>query len=149
MLLNNVKKWPQKFFSLRVACEKKVCGVPFGHSFDGLRPYLYVPAGLYGIIYLCTMEKEYKTIRRVDALRQMEVREDQYGKRVLFSIQFYNKHGEVVTMSHAYTTGLRSDMKSNRLRGLQQCDAAGNKIGHVVPVSIDNIRMFNGQKVVL
>ena len=27
------------FFSLRVACEKKVCGVPCGHSFDGLRPY--------------------------------------------------------------------------------------------------------------
>ena len=95
------------------------------------------------------MEKEYQTIRRVDVLRQMEVREDQYGKRVLFSIQFYNKQGEVVTMSHAYTTGLRSDMKSNRLRGLQQCDDSGNKIGHVVPVSIDNIRMFNGQQVVL
>lgn len=95
------------------------------------------------------MENEIKTIRRVDVLRQMEERENQYGRRVLFSIQFYNKQGEVVTMSHAYTCGLRSDMKSNRLRGLQQCDGAGNKIGHVVPVSIDNIRMFNGYKVVL
>ena len=95
------------------------------------------------------MENEIKTIRRVDALRQMEVREDQYGRRVLFSIQFYTKEGEVVSMSHAYSCGLRSDMKSNRLRGIQQCDAAGNAIGHVVAMSIDNIRMFNNQKVVL
>lgn len=90
-----------------------------------------------------------KKIRRVDAVRQMEVREDQYGKRVLFSIQFYNKDGEVVTMSHAFCAGLKANMKKERLRGVQQCDAAGNKIGHVVPVSIDNIRMFNNQIVVL
>lgn len=88
-------------------------------------------------------------IKRADALREMEVREDQYGKRVLYSIQFYTKHGEVVYFGHAYTCGLNANMKANRLRGVQQCDAAGNKIGHVVPVSIDNIRMFNGQKVVL
>lgn len=36
----------KNFFSLRYACEKKECGVPFGHLFGGLRPYLYVPAGL-------------------------------------------------------------------------------------------------------
>ena len=95
------------------------------------------------------MENGIKTIRRVDALRQMDVREDQYGHRVLYSIQFYTRQGEVVSMSHAYTCGLRADMKSNRLRGIQQCDAAGNPIGHVVAVSIDNIRMFNGNKVVL
>jgi len=82
-------------------------------------------------------------------VRQMETREDQYGRRVLFSIQFYTKEGEVVSMSHAYTCGLRVSMKSNRLRGVQQCDSAGNKIGHVVPVSIDNLRMFNNQIVVL
>lgn len=79
----------------------------------------------------------------------MERREDQYSKRVLYSLQFYKKNGEVVTMSHAYTTGLRANMKKERLRGVQQCDAAGNKIGHVVPVSIDNLRMFNKQIVVL
>ena len=94
-------------------------------------------------------QNEIKTIRRVDAVKQMEIREDQYGHRILFSIQFYNKSGEVVTMSHAYTCGLRVSLKDNRLRGLQQTDAAGNKIGHVVPVSIDNIRLFNGLKVVL
>lgn len=94
-------------------------------------------------------QKNLKTIRRVDVLRQMEEREDAYGHRVLYSIQFYNKSGEVVFFGHAYTCGLRANMKSNRLRGLQPCDKAGNKVGHVVPLGIDNIRMFNGMKVVL
>lgn len=87
----------------------------------------------------------------IDALRSENIEPTifWYNPWVLFSIQFYNKEGEVVTMSHAYTCGLRADMKSNRLRGVQQCDASGNKIGHVVPVSIDNIRMFNGLKVIL
>lgn len=82
-------------------------------------------------------------------MRQMEIREDQYGKRVLFSIQFYSKDGEVVTMSHAFSAGLKANMKKGRLRGVQQCDAKGNRIGHVVPVSIDNLRIFNNQMVIL
>lgn len=127
MLKNRKKK-----ISLRsVACE------------NGCVP-LYCLTGWY----LCRM-KDVKTIKRVDAVRQMEIREDQYGNKILFSIQFYNKQGEVVTMSHAFSCGLRVSLKENRLRGMQQCDAAGNKIGHPVPVSIDNIRMFNGMKVVL
>lgn len=92
------------------------------------------------------MEK-LKTIRRADALREMETREDQYGKRVLFSVEFYTKEGEVVYFSHAFTCGLRANMKNNRLRGIQQCDSAGNRIGHPVAVSIDNLRTFNGNKV--
>ena len=95
------------------------------------------------------MEKEIEEIRRADALREMEIREDQYGKRVLFSIEFYTKSGEVVYFSHAFTCGLRQDMKKNRLRGVQQCDSAGNKIGSPTAVSIDNLRMFNGKKVLL
>ena len=95
------------------------------------------------------MEKEIETIRRVDALREMEIREDQYGKRVLFSVEFYTKEGELVYFSHAFSCGLRQDMKKNRIRGVQQCDSAGNKIGHVYVVRIDNLRMFNGQKVIL
>lgn len=95
------------------------------------------------------MEKDIKTIKRVDALHEMEIREDQYGKRVLFSIEFYTKEGELVYFSHAYSCGLRQNMKKNRLRGVQQCDSAGNKIGHAVAVSIDNIRSFNNKKVTL
>ena len=93
--------------------------------------------------------KEVKTVKRVDALREMEIREDQYGKRVLFSIEFYTKRGEVVYFSHACSCGLRQNMKANRLRGVQQCDSAGNKIGSPTAVSIDNIRSFNNKKVVL
>ncbi len=100
-------------------------------------------------MYFCSMENEIKTIRRADALREMEIREDQYGKRVLFSIEFYTKDGEVVYFSHAHSCGLRQNMKKNRLRGVQLCDSAGNKIGNPVAVSIDNIRMFNNMKVVL
>ena len=100
-------------------------------------------------MYFCIMEKEIEEIRRADALREMEIREDQYGKRVLFSIEFYTKSGEVVYFSHAFTCGLRQDMKKNRLRGVQQCDSAGNKIGSPTAVSIDNLRMFNGKKVLL
>ncbi|MBQ3301789.1 MAG: hypothetical protein IJH04_06575 [Eggerthellaceae bacterium] len=90
-----------------------------------------------------------KTIRRADALREMELREDQYGKRRLYSLQFWKKNGEVVYYARCYTCGLPFNLKSNRMRGIQQCDDHGNKIGHVVPVSIDNLRMYNGQKVVL
>ena len=71
------------------------------------------------------------------------------GKRVLYSVQFYTKEGVVVYYSHAYTTGLHMNMKENRMRGIQQCDQAGNKIGHPVAVSIDNLRMFNNKKIVL
>lgn len=100
-------------------------------------------------MYFCSMEKEVQTIKRVDALREMEIREDQYGKKVLFSIEFYTKDGEVVYFSHASGCGLRQNMKANRLRGVQQCDSAGNKIGSPTAVSIDNLRMFNNKKVVL
>ncbi len=88
-------------------------------------------------------------IRRADALRAMEVREDKYGKRVLYSLGFYTKKGELVYFSHAYTCGLSSNMKKNRLRGVQQCDQLGNKLGHVTAVSIDCLHSFNGMKVVL
>ena len=100
-------------------------------------------------MYLCSMDNDKKTIKRVDVLREMEIREDQYGKPVLFSIEFYTKEGEMVYFSHARSCGLRQNMKKNRLRGVQQCDSAGNKIGNAVAVSIDNIRSFNKVKVVL
>lgn len=90
-----------------------------------------------------------ETIRRADALREMELREDQFGRRRFFSIQYYKKNGEVVYVPMAYCCGLRCNMKENRVRGVQPCDRAGNKIGHVIALSIDNIREFNHKKVVL
>lgn len=77
----------------------------------------------------------------------MEVNESPSGKGIYFSIQFYKSDGEVVTLTKAKSCGLRMDMKSARKRGVQQVDDFGNAVGHIYPVSIDNIRMFNNIRV--
>jgi len=89
------------------------------------------------------------TIKRADALRQMEIRETTKGKPNYFAIQFYKKDGEMVTVLRAQVTGLRADMTKNRMRGIRAFDADGSPIGHIYPVSIDNIRTFNNQQVVI
>ena len=88
-------------------------------------------------------------IRRADALREMETREKSTGKACHFSVQFYLKNGEMVSLPRAVVRGLRADMKSNRLRGIQPVDSKGEPIGHIYPVSIDNLREFNGKQVVI
>lgn len=86
-------------------------------------------------------------IRRADVLSEMEVHESVNSQRVYFSIQFYKANGELVTLTRAHSCGLRSNMKTNRCRGVQQIDEKGNAVGHIYPVCIDNIREFNGQRV--
>ena len=88
-------------------------------------------------------------IRRADALREMETREKANGKASLFSLQFYLKNGELVSFPRAVMRGLKADMKRNRLRGILPVDSEGNPIGHIHAVSIDNLREFNGQQVVI
>lgn len=88
-------------------------------------------------------------IRRADALREMETREKSNGRASHFSIQFYLKNGELVTLPNARVRGLRANMKAGRLRGIQPVDPEGNAIGHIYTVSIDNIRMFNQKQVVI
>lgn len=88
-----------------------------------------------------------KTVRRSDVLREMDVHEDSTGKRSYFSISFYKKDGELVSLHRARACGLNMDMAKNRVRGVQQIDAKGNAVGHIYPVCIDNIREFNGQRV--
>jgi hypothetical protein len=88
-------------------------------------------------------------IRRVDALREMELKETHTGDAVYFQIQFYKRNGEMVTLSRARGCGLRADMTKNRLRGVQLVDVFGNAKGHIYPVSIDNIRTFNYKQVVI
>jgi hypothetical protein len=88
-------------------------------------------------------------IKRTDALREMETREGSNGKTRYFSIQFYKKNGELVSFGRAKITGLRADMKKERLRGIQAVDKAGNPISHIHPFSIDNIRTFNEKQVVI
>jgi len=89
------------------------------------------------------------TIKRADALREMETRETSKGKPSYFSIQFYKKNGELVSINRAQVTGLRMNMTANRMRGIRAFDANGKPIGHIYPVSIDNIRMYNDQQVVI
>ena len=89
------------------------------------------------------------TIRRSDALRQMETKEKMQGKAACFAIQFYKRDGELVSLPKAVITGLRANMKQQRLRGIQPIDHAGDAIGHIYPVSIDNIRTFNGLQVTI
>lgn len=89
------------------------------------------------------------TIRRQSALEDMELHEDPNGGKHVFSIKFVTKNGEVVYMPNAFSSGLRADMKKNRLRGVTPCTANGISIGHVTPVCIDNILEYNHLKVTL
>ena len=87
------------------------------------------------------------TIKRREVLKEMETTETRGFKLNTFSIQFYKKDGELVSLIRAKTTGLQANMTINRLRGVQAVDSKGNAIGHIYPVCIDNIRMFNSKKV--
>ena len=89
------------------------------------------------------------SIKRRDALVEMEIKENMAGRPVYFSIQFYKQNGELVSLHRAKPTGLRADMTANRLRGLQAVDVNGNAVGHIYPVCIDNIRSFNGKRVAI
>lgn len=95
-------------------------------------------------MYFCAMKD---TVRRADVLTEMEIKETITGRGKQFSIQFYKKNGELVFLPRAVSRGLRANMSSNRLRGVQAVDETGNGIGHIYPVCIDNIRMFNNLRV--
>lgn len=79
----------------------------------------------------------------------MELSETHAGKRHVFSLAFITKKGEYVYLPHAFTSGLRANMKDNRLRGITPCTADGKAIGHPYPVQIDNILKYNGQTITL
>lgn len=90
-----------------------------------------------------------EVIKRVQALREMEIKETPDGKPITFSIRFEKKDGQLVLLTKAVSAGLRMNMSKNNMRGVVQVDDELNKIGHIYPVHIDNIHEFNGKKVVL
>jgi hypothetical protein len=93
-------------------------------------------------------EKYYaESIKRRDAIAEMDHEESRSHKTKYFSIQFYKFNGELVQLIRAKKTGLRANMNKERLRGVQAVDSNGNNMGHIYPVCIDNIRVFNGKKV--
>ena len=88
-----------------------------------------------------------ETITRAEVLQEMEVKETSNQNRKVFAISFYKENGEIVFLPRAIATGLRMNMKANRKRGVVAVDNNGKRFGHVYPVSIDNIREFNGKRV--
>lgn len=90
-----------------------------------------------------------RTIRRRVVLQEMDVKTMPDGKQVVFSIQFDKKDGERVYFPRAVASGLKMNMKDNRMRGVIPVDADGNRIGHPTPVGIDRIIRWNGAEVVL
>ncbi len=86
-------------------------------------------------------------MQRADVLVEMETHETADGRSRYYSIQFYKKNGELVSLTRARSCGLRMNMTDNRTRGVQQVDDHGNAVGHIYPVCIDNIRMFNNMRV--
>lgn len=90
-----------------------------------------------------------ETIRRHEALSDMEIHEDNQGKKHIFSIRFVNQSGEVVYLPYAFSSGLKADMKKSRLRGATPCSPTGIPTGHVLPICIDNILEYNHKTVML
>lgn len=88
-------------------------------------------------------------IKRVQALREMDIRETPEGKALFFSIKFIKKSGEIVFFPRAVQTGLRYNAKQHMHRGVMPVDEQGDKTDHVYPVHIDNIIEFNGNTVKL
>lgn len=92
-----------------------------------------------------------ETTRRYDALREMDITTHPDGSVRLFSIGFVLKDGEYVYLPFAKKGGLRCDITRQRVRGIIPCIANGQQMpqSHPYPVSIDNILLFNGKKVIL
>jgi hypothetical protein len=88
-------------------------------------------------------------IRRVDVLREYDIKETPQGKQVVFSIKFVIKSGELVFLPRAVASGLPWNMSNNRQRGVLPVDNKGEKAGHVYPVGIDNFIEWNGKRVIL
>lgn len=88
-------------------------------------------------------------IRRVDVLREYDIKETPSGKQVVFSIKFVKKSGELVFLPRAVACGLPWELAANRQRGVMPVDPAGAQSGHVYPVRIDNIIEWNGNRVIL
>jgi hypothetical protein len=88
-------------------------------------------------------------ILRADALREYDIKTDPKGRQVVFSIRFIKQNGESVFLPRAVATGLPWNVKESRMRGVRPVDANGDPIGHVYPVRIDNIIMWNGKRVIV
>lgn len=90
------------------------------------------------------------SIKRSLVLHSYNIKEDSSHNRVIFSIKFITKKGELIFLPKAVASGLgKMNLKENRYRGVQPVNADGSPSGHPYPVNIDLITEFNGQEVTL
>lgn len=82
-------------------------------------------------------------------LKALDIKESPEGSVITFSIVFIKKDGERVFVPRGVSVGLPYSLVANRMRGVLPIDANGEKVGHVYPVSIDNILEYNSLEVVL
>ena len=93
-------------------------------------------------------EKVVETIDAATMLADIDVREDRFGQRRIFSCKIVTGDGKLYFIPQAYACGLnRMNMKKQRFRGVQPCDCKGNDEGHPYPVKITNFLEYNGKRV--
>ena len=90
-----------------------------------------------------------KHIRRNTMLKELDIKFLPGGHRNLFSIKFVTLRGELHYFPCAYATGLNYNVSEARQRGIQECTPQGKAVGHIYPVGIDSILMFNKMEVIL
>ena len=88
-------------------------------------------------------------LRRIDMLREFDIKADPQGKQITFSIRFVKINGESVFLPRAIATGLNMNVAENRMRGVRPVNSHLDPIGHIYPVRIDNIVEWNGKQVIL
>ena len=88
-------------------------------------------------------------IRRIDMLREYDIKSDPQGHQITFSIRFIKLNGESVFLPRAIATGLKMNVAANRMRGIRPVNSKLDHIGHIYPVRIDNIVEWNGKQVTL
>lgn len=82
-------------------------------------------------------------------LREMNIKWFPNGRRAIFSIKFVDKSGKLRYIPQAFATGLPWNLRENRQQGIQPCDCNANPEGHILPVGIDAITMYNDMEVML
>ena len=88
-------------------------------------------------------------IRRIDMLREYDIKTNPQGNQITFSIRFIKIDGESVFLPRAIATGLNMNVSENRMRGVRPVSSFLDPIGHIYPVRIDNIIEWNGKQVIL
>ncbi len=89
------------------------------------------------------------TIRRNLALLEYDVKSLPSARKVVFSLKFVKKNGELSFVPRGVASGLPFHVSGNRMRGVMPVDSSLNQTGHVVAVDIDALVQWNGMKVIL